>query len=176
MTIENSMSRIAEQARGRYEELIAGAQKRASEAASRVNRGKKPVKTVSKLGLKLTAVSHRTADKVLKQNTKLVENQIDAFADRLEAAASASNVRDLVGTQIRLIPENAARFVGDARDALKIVTSAGGEVKDLFRGTFDELRGVAPVAQKPAKSSPRKKATTRRSPKAATRKTADRAA
>ncbi len=99
MTIENSMSRIAEGTRGRYDQLISGAQKRANEAAGRVSRGKKPVKTLSQLGLKISAVSHRTADKIVKQNTKLVENQLDAFVERLQAAASANNVRDLVSTQ-----------------------------------------------------------------------------
>lgn len=164
MQIENAMSRFAEQARGRYDELVTGAQRRANEAAGRISKGKKPVKTLSKLGLKLTAVSHRTADKVLKQNSKMVEHQIDAFAGRLKAAAAASDVRDLVSTQVRLIPENAASFVSDARDALSIVTGAGGEVKDLFKGTIDELRGRAPARRKAAK----KTATRRPANKAAT--------
>ena len=148
MQIENSMSRIAEQARGRYDELLAGAQKRANAAAGRVSRGKKPVKALSRLGLKLTAVGHRTADKILRQNTKIVEHQLDAVSGRLQAAATATDVRDLVGTQVRLIPENASRFVSDARDALSIVSGAGNEVKSLVKGTFDELRGKAPVRKK----------------------------
>jgi hypothetical protein len=156
MPIENSMSRIAERTRDRYEVLISGAQKRANEAAGRVSRGKKPVKTLSQLGLKLTAVGHRTADKILKQNTTLVENQIDAFAERLQAAAAANDVRDLVGTQFRLIPQNASRFASDARGALGIVAGAGSEMKDLLKGTFDELRGATQAGKTSAKTSSKK--------------------
>jgi hypothetical protein len=147
-TIENSISRIAEKARGRYQAILMDARSRTEKAAGRVTQGKKPVKTFSKLGLKLTATSHRTADKVLKQQTKMVEHQIDAFADRLAAAAEANGVRDLVKTQFRLIPKNAALLVNDTRAALGIFVGAGAEVRSLIRDTAEELRGRKPAAAK----------------------------
>jgi len=155
LQIENSISRIADEARGRYFELLKGARQQTESAAGKVSKGKGPVKTVSKLSLKLSAVSHKTADKVLKQQTRMVENQIDAFARRLHAAAAAKDVRDLVGTQLRLIPENASRFASDARDTLGIVTSAGQEVGKLVKGTVAELRGIA-QPKKTAKKAPKK--------------------
>ncbi|MBT8077574.1 MAG: hypothetical protein KJO31_03315 [Gammaproteobacteria bacterium] len=157
MAIENTMSRFAEKARDQYEGIIAGAQLRANDAATRVSKGKKPVKRLSQLGSDLTAVSHRTTDKVLQQNTKLIEHQIDAVAGRLKAAADARGVRDLVGTQIRMIPEHTALFVGDARDSLKIVANAGSEVKGLLELTFNELRGRTPRRAKPAAKKTAKK-------------------
>ena len=158
MQIENSISRIAEQARGRYFELLKGARSQTDFVAGKVSKGKGPVKTVSKMGLKLTAVTHRTADKVLKQQTKMVENQIDAIASRLKAAATAADVRDLVSTQFKLIPVNASQFVGDARDTLSIVTSAGQEVGKLLKGTVAELRGKAPVKKAVKKVAAKKTA------------------
>lgn len=163
LQIENSISRIAEQARGRYFALLNGARSQTDFVAGKVSKGKGPVKTVSKMSLKLTAVSHRTADKVLKQQTKMVENQIDAIASRLRAAATATGVRDLVRTQIKLIPENASRFASDARDTLSIVTSAGQEVGKVLKGTVAELRGKAPAKKVARKVSP-KKATARKAP------------
>ena len=157
-TFENSMSRIAEQAQDRYRNLLEGAQKGVHKAAGRVSRGKKPVKTLSRMGLKLTAVGHRTADKVLKQNTKLVENQIDAFADRLQAVAEATDVRSLVEEQVRMIPENASRLVNDTRNTLSIVADAGSEVKSVFTGAFNELRGATPAKKKAVKRTPKKTA------------------
>ncbi len=163
MQIENSISRIAEQARGRYFELLKGARSQTESVAGRVSKGKGPIKTVSKMGLKLTAVTHRTADKVLKQQTKMVEHQIDAIATRLHAAATATDVRDLVRTQFKLIPENASRFVGDARDTLSIVTSAGQEVGKLLKGTVAELRGKT-LVNKAAKKVAAKKTVAKKAP------------
>jgi len=168
LQIENSISRIADQARGRYFELLKGARQQTESAAGKVSKGKGPVKTVSRLSLKLSAVSHKTADKVLKQQTRMVEHQIDAIATRLHAAATATDFRDLVGTQIRLIPENAARFANDARDTLGIVKSAGQEVGKLVKGTVAELRGKT-QPKKTVKKAGKKRATAK---KAATKKVA----
>jgi phasin family protein len=176
--IENSIGRIAEQARGRFFALLNGARNQTENAAGKVSKGKGPVKTVSKMSLKLSAVSHKTADKVLKQQTRMVEHQIDAIASRLHAAATATDVRDLVSTQIRLIPENASRFASDARDTLGIVASAGQEVGKLLKGTVAELRGKAQpkqTAKKTVKKAASKKATAKKAPakKVAAPKTVD---
>ena len=152
--IENSISRIAEQARGRYKAILENARHRAEIASDRVTDGKKPVKTLSKLGLKLTAVSHRATDKVLKQQLKMLENQIDAFAGRLSAAANATDVGNLIKTQFRLIPENAAVFAQDARNALGVIAGAGVEARDLMKATVVELRdGTQARATKPGTQS-----------------------
>jgi len=167
--IQESISRIADEARSRYSMLLSQARKQTSYAAGAVSKGKGPLKVVSKLALKLTAVSHKTTDKVLKQQVKLVENQIDAVAGRLRAAATAADLRDLVSTQIRLIPENVSRFTEDARGALLIVSGAGKEVGQLMKGTVAELREPA-KAPKAAKKTTRKTA----GKKAAGRKSAPR--
>ncbi|HSD70677.1 MAG TPA: phasin family protein [Woeseiaceae bacterium] len=158
---ENTMSRIADQARGRYARLVKGARQRTEFAADRVALGKKPVKTITGLGLKLTAISHKTADQVLRQQTRLVEHQIDAVADRLKAAADARNLRDLVRTQLRLIPQNVSRIAVDARDTLSIVAHAGIEVRDVVKSTISELRGRSHSAKKASvkKTNSRKTAT-----------------
>ncbi len=171
LQIENSISRIFDQAISRYQALLSGARQRTGKAAGRVVRGKKPVKTISKLSLKLTAVTHRTADKVLKQQAKMVEHQIDAFAGRLRAVAESRNLRELVGTQIRLIPVNASQFAKDTRTALTIVAGAGSEVGGLVKNTVAELRGAS-VAKTP--KAPRK--TKKVAAKTATKKKAAKAA
>ena len=148
LQIENSMSEIAQKARGRYEDAVKGARQSTEKAAGRVSKSKKPVKTISRLGLKLSSVSHRTANKLWKQQTRLVEGQIDAVAGRLKAAADAEDLRDLLKTQIELIPENTGRFADEARAALKIFKGAGGEIRELVKGTVAELKGEKPVARK----------------------------
>ena len=147
---ETKISDIADKARGRYEDAISAARKGTEKAAGRVSKGKKPVKAVSRFGIKLTGVSHRTVNKLWKRQTKLVEDQIDALAGHLKAAANADDLRNLVRTQIDLIPENASRFKDEAREAFDIVKGAGGEIRDIMKVTVDELRGTQPAAKKAA--------------------------
>jgi phasin family protein len=173
-TFENTMSRIADKARGRYARLVKSARQRTESAADRVVLGKKPVKTITGLGLKLTAISHKTADQVLRQQTRLVEHQIDAVAHRLKAAAEASNLGELVRTQLRLIPQNVAKIASDTRDTFSIVASAGVEVRDVLKGTISELRGKTTAARKTSSGkAPARKARSanaKRKPKALARK------
>ena len=163
--IQTSIDRIAGQARARYFALIDGARKGTKNAAGLVRKTKGPIEVASKLGLKLTRVSHKTADGVLKQQTKLVENQIDAFAARLQAAARAKDLRSLVKTQFDMLPESAARFADDTRKTVGIIAGAGKEVGGLLKDTVVDLRGKTPVkttakkaAKKTAKKVSRKKA------------------
>ncbi len=141
LQIENSISEITDKVRDRVEVAVNNARQSTDQAAGRLTRRKKPVKTISRLGLKLSGVTHRTANKLWKQQTKLVEGQIDAVAGRLKAAAQAEDLRDLVQTQVRLFPENTGRIAGQAREALGIVKGAGGEIAELVKGTVAELKG-----------------------------------
>ena len=148
LQIEQSISEIADRARARYEAAIRDARRSTEQAAGRVVKGKKPVRTISKLGVKLSDVSHKTANKLWRRQTKLVEGQIDAVAKRLKAVAHAENWKDLVETQIRLIPENTALYTDEARQAFEIVKGAGGEIRDLVAGTVAELRGQKAATRK----------------------------
>lgn len=138
--VERSLDRLTDEARDRYSALVDNARSRTERAAGQVRKGKQPLKTLSRLGVNLTSVSHKTTAKVLKQQTKMVENQIDALASRLRVAASADSVSELIRGQMRMIPEQASQFVADNRAALSIVTGAGGEVRQLMGGTLSELR------------------------------------
>ena len=155
LQIENKISDIADKARGRYEDAISAARKGTEKAAGRVSKGKKPVKAVSRFGVKLSGVSHRTANKLWKRQTKLVEDQMDALAGRLTAAANADDLRSLVRTQIDLLPGDASRIKDEAREAFGIVKDAGGEIRGIIKDTLNELRGNKPAASKaPAASKP----------------------
>lgn len=146
--VERSINQIASQARLRYAEMLGSARLQTAQVAGRIKNGKKPVKTLSRLGLKLTDVSHRTTSKVVKQQATLLENQLDALASGLKEASKAQTLRELIRGQARLIPANTARLINDGRQTLSIVAAAGGEVRELFANTVSEIRG---------KSTPRKK-------------------
>lgn len=173
--IDASIDRIADRARGQYESFIHGARSQTEQAAGRVRNGKKPVQTLSRLGLELTSISHRATADIVKSQARMVENQMDALAGRLHNAAQADSLRGLVRDQIRLIPASAAQFVEDTRSTFSVVREAGGEVRNLVAGTVAEFRKpVAKPAAKPAKkkAAPKKAA----SKKAAKKKVAKKAA
>lgn len=164
--VESSINRIANQARGRYAAWLDSARSQTAQAAGRVSKGKKPVKTLSRLSVKLSTVSHRTTTKVLKQQTKMVEHQIDALAGRLRTAAHAETIGDLVRGQIRLIPENTSQFVNDSRAAFSIVADAGSQVRQLIAGTVAELRGRTAARPKPTAPKAKTKTKTKTKPAA----------
>ncbi|MEM9403984.1 MAG: phasin family protein [Pseudomonadota bacterium] len=156
------VDRLTDKARDQFENIVSGARHQTEQAAGRVKKGKKPVKTLSRMGQELSSISHRATTKVVKSQARLIENQIDAFAGRLNTAAHATSVRGLVSDQIRLFPENAAQFVEDTRNTIAAVAEAGGEVRQLFSGTLSELRGTTTSVPKkaPAKKVAKKTAKT----------------
>ncbi|MEX0709368.1 MAG: hypothetical protein WD078_15535 [Woeseia sp.] len=156
--LEASIDRIQDRARGRYQHLLEGARSRTEQAAGRIGGGKKPLNTLSNLSIKLSGVSHRTTDTLLRHNTKLLENQLDVIALRFSKAAEARSVRDLIGTQLGLVPEQIGRLATDTRASLGIVLKAGSEARELLKGTVSELRGVRTTpARKPARKKAAKK-------------------
>lgn len=173
--VDVSADRIADRARGRYMSFLHGARSQTEQAAGRVRKGKKPVQTLSKLGVELSSISHRATTKVVKNQTRMIENQIDAFAGRLHSAARADSLRGLVRDQIRLIPANASQFVEDTRQTFSVVAEAGSEMRELFAGTVAELRGSRSKTAKPAAKKAKKRAT-RKAPKKAAKKTAKKTA
>ena len=148
LQIEDKISEIADKARDRYQDAVNAARKGTQQAAGRVRNGKKPVKTVSRLGIRLSGVSHRTVNKLWKRQTGLVEHQIDALAGHLKAAANADGLKNLVESQIDLLPDNASRFKDEAREAFGIVKGAGTEIRDIVKGTLEELRNSKPASRK----------------------------
>ena len=155
--VETSLNRIANRARQRYQSVIGGARYQTVEAANRVESGKKPVRKLSKIGVELTAISHRATAGVVKAQTKMLEHQIDALAGRLHTAARAESLQSLVRDQIRLIPENASRFIEDTRDTISVVRDAGGEVRSLLSDAASDIRGIAKRQTKSSRKAPAKK-------------------
>jgi hypothetical protein len=148
--LEPSIDRIRSQARRSYQRFFNTVRTTSGQAAGRVKAGKKPLKTLNGLGLKLSGVSHRTADKLLTQQTRLLANQLDTLASRLDKAADADSIRAFLGTQFSMLPEQFGRLAADTRASLDIVVNAGSEARELLQGTVSELRGRNAPARKKA--------------------------
>lgn len=181
--LNETLDRIAAGARANFRAAVAGARGRGHKAARRVAETRRPLEALAGVGLKLSAVSHRTTDRVLKQNTQLAVNQLDAVATRLESAATATCLRDLVKKQIALTPEQFARLRSDARASLSIVAEGGSEAGSVLKSAVNGLGARkatrTTAARKATKTAaarkPRKKAV-RKTPATKTRATASKAA
>lgn len=170
--IEDGAETLVDGARTGLGGLVTSARAGGRRAAETVVRGKAPLATLSGLGLKLSAVSHRTTDRVLKQQTTLAANQLDLLAERLRAAANAGSLRELVSRQVRLVPEQFARLGRDARESLTIIAAGGSEARDVIRGTIGELTGRTPAPRSRAKARKTPAGAKRAAKKPARKKTA----
>lgn len=180
--ITESINRIADGARANFRAAVSGARGRSMQAAQRVVETRRPLEALTGVGLKLSAVSHRTTDRVLKQNMQLAVHQLDAVAERLESAATAACLRDLIRKQIKLTPAHVSRFGRDARESLTIVAEGGMEAGDVLKSAVSALKSsaTAPAKRKTktARKRPAKKAAARKTParkaRASAKKTATR--
>ncbi|MBT8085338.1 MAG: hypothetical protein KJO19_13410 [Woeseia sp.] len=173
--IEQSINRISAGARNSVRAVVDGARSRSQYAAKTVANTKKPLNTLSGLGLKLSAVSHRTTDRVLKQQTRLTAHQLDAVAARFESAAGANGLRDLVKKQVRMVPTQVKRLGRDARESLSIIVEGGSEAGEVLKGSFKTLRNqdVTPRTKATRKKrTPAKKARKTAAARPAAKKTA----
>lgn len=169
LQIENSLSRASEMTRDRLESVVNGARSGTQSVASRMNSRKQSVHQLSLLGLKLTKVGHQTADKLLKQQARLVEDQLDLIAGRLQAAAKARDLRDLIKSQLPLLPEGGSRIVSETRATVNVFVEAGSEVRGLLKETVAGLKGKKPAKPASGKKASSKKTTAK---KAAAKKAA----
>lgn len=158
MKFENLYSSTAEKARTQAEDVIAGAQDRVEKAGDWVVGRKTPVRKLTSAGLKLSAISHRTTDKLLKQQAKAIEGEFEALGRFLGNVADTSNVRQFIRDQASVVPRLTQRAIANSRDTFSILRDAGRDAGGLLRGTISELRGktVAKKARKSAKKTARK--------------------
>ncbi len=174
--IEDGAGEIAAGARAGLKGLVSSARDGGRRAAETVRGGKQPLNTLTGVGLKLSAVSHRTTERVLKQQTAMAANQLDLLAERINAAADASCLRDLVRRQIRLTPEQFSRLGSDARESFKILANGGSEAREVIRGAYGELTGKRPAPRRKASKAASKAASTAKSAKKTARKKAKKVA
>jgi len=131
---------------------------------------KSPVRALARSGVKLSAVSLETAQNLIELQSEAVTAALTEAAQRLERAAKAANLVELVRGQIELIPATRDRIVGDANRTVAILRTAGREVravaKTAYSGIVEKEKNAAPARATAA----RRKATAKR----ATRKTAGR--
>jgi phasin family protein len=164
---------VADQARRLPGEPVKAAREAAMQSAGRINALKDPVRAFARSGVKLTAISHGTAQSLIELQEKIVTAALSDAASRLERASRTVSVGDMVRSQADVLKATRERIVNDMKDAVTILKGAGGDVRKVATQTYARVTGKEeskPVAR--TKTARKAKRTVR---KAGTRARAGRA-
>jgi hypothetical protein len=129
-----------------------------------------PVRVVGRSGVKLSAVTQTLTRNLIELQTDLVSAALADTARRLERAASAASLVELIRDQIGLLPSTRTRVLEDAQRTASVLGAAGREVRGVAAETFREIVASGQTDSVPARAKRRAKSTRKRTRRA--RKTA----
>jgi hypothetical protein len=155
---------LSDQVTRMRQESIKSARVAAQGSAESLKALKTPVRTVARGGIRLSAVSQSALQELIELQSETLTAAINEVALRLERAARAENVIELVRDQVEMIPATRARLAADAGRVVAIFTTAGRGIRDVAAQTYER---VADPAEKPAPARSRR-------PRKAARRTAAR--
>jgi Phasin protein len=122
---------------------------------------KNPVRLVARSGVRLSTVSQTAVQELIELQSDALTAAITEFALRLERAARATSVIELLRDQVEMLPATRARMASDAGRVLHIVTSTGREMRDVATQTYERVTETAPPAPVRKRRRKSKKATRR---------------
>lgn len=159
--IEKLAETLKAESRTLADRAIKGMRSAGLETAELMIRTKKPVHAIANTGLKLNTLSHKSIEKLVKQQVATIDDLIDGSASRLETAARARTLKGLLDGQIATLPRTRKHAVQNAKKTVALVRDTGesfGElVKDVVVDISSARKGRKPVARKAAKKAPAKK-------------------
>jgi phasin family protein len=156
---------LAEQAGRLRTDPVKAARAASMKSAERIKALKDPIRAVSRSGVKLTAISQNTAERLIQLQEQLVTSALTDAAAQLERAARADNVVALVRDQADVLRATRERIVSDITEAVTILKDAGGDVRKVATHTYESVTGKAEAAAPKAKvARPKVKRAVRKAP------------
>lgn len=155
---------LAEQADRLRTEPVKAARAATARSAARIKALSPRIRAVSRSGVKLTAISQTTAERLIHLQEQLVTSALNDAATRLERAARAANVKDLVVDQAAVLTATRDRIVSDITQAVTILKDAGGDVRKVATSTYETVTGKAKAAAPKAKARGKAKRAARKAP------------
>lgn len=135
-------------------------------SADNIKALKSPVRTIARSGVKVTSVSQTAFASLIELQSDIVTSTLTDVALRLERAARADNIVDLVRDQFELAQATRGRVVEDAQRAVEIFKVAGRDLKGVathayerFLETAEEKAPAVKTAKRKAKRAVRKTTT-----------------
>ena len=145
---------LAEQAQKFREDPVESARGAATGSAEGLKSLKDPVRVIARSGVKLTAISQNALQGLIELQSEIVTSALTDAANRLESAARADNVIDLMQEQADALRATRDRMVDEAARAFAIFKDAGRDVRKVATQTYAKVvesnEEEAPVAKTPA--------------------------
>jgi len=160
---------LAEQAQKFREDPVESARGAATGSAEGLKSLKDPVRVIARSGVKLTAISQNALQGLIELQSEIVTSALTDAANRLERAARADNVIDLMQEQAEALRATRDRMVDEAARAFAIFKDAGRDVSKVATQTYAKVVETDDEEAPVAKTAPVRRA------KRAVRKTTARA-
>lgn len=166
-------ARIMQQRAGSYaEQVLHLAQRSAERAAVRLDTARPRIATLAEAGLKLTEITFRCVDQLVRRGIESAQGTLDEGAERLRLSAQARTFGALYEAQWAALPKTRRRVARDLAETWQIMSSASRDVFELARSTRRELAGsparrtrrAAASRPRPRKRTSRRRAGERHSP------------
>lgn len=172
--IEKLADTVKAESRQLADRAIKGLRTAGLETAGIITKTKKPVHAIADTGLKFNTLSHKSIEKLVKQQVAAIDDLIDGSAERLEKAARARTVRTLVEGQINTLPQTRKHAVKNAKKTVSLVRETGDAFGDLFKDVVVDISSARKPAAKKKTAGRKKTAATKKAPgrKPAAKKTA----
>lgn len=156
---------LAEKASQLRTEPVKAARVATVKSAARIKALNPRIRAVSRSGVKLTAISQSTAERLIHLQEQLVTSALTDAATQLERAAKAQNVKELVKDQAAVLRATRERIVSDITEAVTILKGAGGDVRKVATHTYESVTGkAAPAAPRPKAARRKTKRAARKAP------------
>jgi uncharacterized membrane-anchored protein YhcB (DUF1043 family) len=97
---------------------------------------KAPVRGLAHSGVKLAAVSQNAVQSLIELESEVITSALNAAAMRLERAAQAEGVVDLVLDQQEMLGATRDRIVDHATRAVEILKVTGRDLRDVAKHTY----------------------------------------
>ena len=127
---------LAEQIRRLRDEPIETMREVAVSSADGIKSLKAPVRAFAHSGVKLATVSQNAVQNLIELESEVITSVLTAAALRLERAAQAENVFDLVLDQAEMLAATRDRIVDHATRAVEIVKVSGRDLRDVARHAY----------------------------------------
>jgi hypothetical protein len=98
---------------------------------------KTPVRSLAHSGVKLAAVSQNVVQNLIELESEVITSTLTAAAMRLERAAQAESVVDLVLDQMEMLGATRTRVVDHATRAVEIFKTSGRELRDVAMHAYE---------------------------------------
>lgn len=125
-------------------------------SADNIKALKTPVRVFARSGIKLTSVSQTAVSSLIELQSDMLTSALSDVALRLERAARADNLVELVRDQFEMIPATRTRILEDGKRVAHIFKVAGRDLREVATHTYERVVETAEEKIPEVKSAKRK--------------------